>query len=116
MGDKELQQAVTQSSALSQALSTTNEALNAAHLFVDIVTGDESESVLSEADAELASIVHDGILAVADTVAAIGAALAQALQAIDAMTPEEVQLIQAGANALPTASKDDDSDGPGFYL
>ena len=118
MGDRELQTAAVQIVALTQAMSLIGDALNAAHVFIDVVTGNESETVLSTEDAELAEIVHEGILNTNTAVQALAVELEAALQTVAGLTDEEVALVQtaaaADADALPTTSKDDD--GVGQYL
>ncbi len=114
MGDRELQTAAVQVVALGQALALTGDALNAAHVFIDVVTGNESESVLSEEDAKLAEIVHQGILDTNTAIAALAEDLVAALQTVAELTDEEVALVQEAAGQLPTKSTDDD--GVGQYL
>ena len=114
MGDRELQAAAVQVVALGKALEVTSDALNAAHVFIDVVTGEESETVLSEEDAKLAEIVHGGILAVNTAVLQLGEDLLAALQTIAELTDDEVALVQEAAAQPPTKSTDDD--GVGQYL
>lgn len=112
MGDRELQTAAVQVVALGRALEVTQMVLNAAHIFIDVVSGDESESVLSEQDADLAAKVHEGIIAQGETVEQLGEDLLEALQTIAGMTDDEIAVVQQiaadeGTDALPTASDDD---------
>jgi hypothetical protein len=114
VGDRELQTAAVQVVALGKALEVTQETLSAAHVFIDVVTANESESVLSAEDTELAEIVHAGILAQGDIIEKLGEDLLAALQTIAGLTDEEVALVQESAAQLPTKSTDDD--GVGQYL
>ncbi len=120
MGDRELQTAAVQLVALAQALKLNGDALQAAHVFIDVVTSNESETVLSTEDSELAEIVHEGILNTNEIIARLGVEMEAALQTVAGLTDEEVALVQtaaqADADALPTTSTDDDDDAPGFYL
>ncbi len=117
MGDRELQTAAVQLVAVTQAMALIGDALNAAHVFIDVVTGNESETVLSTEDSELAEIVHTGILNTNEAVSALAVDLEAALQTVAGLTDDEVALVQEAAGQLPTASKDDDDDAlPGFYL
>ena len=115
MGDRELQTAAVQIVALGKALALTGDVLNAAHVFIDVVTANDSESVLSTEDTELAEVVHQGILDTNSALAALADELLAALQTVAGLTDEEVALVQEAAGQLPTASSDDD-DVPGFYL
>jgi hypothetical protein len=114
VGDRELQSAAVQVVALGKALEVTQLTLNAAHVFIDVVTRDESESVLSAEDTELAEIVHAGIIEQGNVIEQLGEDLAAALETIVGLTDEEVALVQEAAGQLPTKSADDD--GVGQYL
>ena len=114
MGDRELQTAAVQIVALGKALALTGDVLNAAHVFIDVVTSEESTTVLSKDDAELAEIVHQGILDTNAALAALAAELEAALQTVAGLTDAEVALVQDAAGQLPTKSTDDD--GVGQYL
>ena len=114
MGDRELQTAAVQIVALGKALSLTGDVLNAAHVFIDVVTANDSESVLSTEDTKLAEIVHQGILDTNTALTALATELEAALQTVAGMTDAEVALVQEAAAQPPTKSTDDD--GIGQYL
>jgi predicted ATP-binding protein involved in virulence len=102
---------------LAQALKLSGDALQAAHVFIDVVTANDSETVLSTEDSELAEIVHEGIINTNELLARLGLELQEALQTVAGLTDEEVALVQEAAGQLPTVSSDDDDDAlPGFYL
>jgi hypothetical protein len=102
VGDRELQTAAVEVVALSKALEVTQLTLNAAHVFIDVVTGEESETKLAE-------IVHAGILAQVEAIDQLGEDLLAALQTIAGLTDEEVALVQVSTDLS-------DDDAVGQYL
>ena len=116
MGDRELQTAAVQVIALSKVVAVVSTALQAAHVFIDVVTGEESESVLSKEDAELAEIIHQGILDSTGIVQDLGEDMVAALATIAEMPESQIALAAdlEGSGQSPIA--EDVSKIPGQYL
>ena len=91
VADKDLLTATIQNIAMAHALSVQNEALGAAHGFLDTVIADSSESVISEADTALAGATHDFILLADEKVTKLAADLEKALAEVDAL-PDDFTL------------------------
>lgn len=115
MGDRELQAAAVQVVALSAAMEVTQATLNAAHVFIDVVTANDSESVLSTEDTELAEKIHAGIIRQGEAVMQLGEDLVAALSKIEGFTDEEVARVHLEAGVTPTDDADDEP-LPGQYL
>jgi hypothetical protein len=119
VADKELLTATVQNIAMAHALSVQNEALAAAHGFLDIVIADESESVISEADTALADATHEFLILTEEKVAKLADDLVKALAEVDAL-PDDFTLSggtpEVNPNAEDPGITDDGYDGPGQYL
>ena len=102
--DKELLLAMANSAALSVALTATADALNAAHQFIDIITHEDSASVLSPTDEDLAEAVHTFIIKTDEAMTTLGEELETAIEQIQEMPDDG------------TAPTDDGTDLPGQYL
>ena len=112
MADKELLTATIQNIAMAHALSIQNEALAAAHGFLDTVIHEGSESVISEADSALGEVTHEFLIQTDEKVAKLAEDLEKAMGEVQAL-PDDFTL-------TPPEDVDDGSDttddGYGLYL
>lgn len=124
--DKQLLTATVTAIAATSAYTHAATALNGAHYFLDTVTHEETESKLSEIDAEGAVLVHDLIVTTGNVIEEIARGLEEALKEIGQMDDDalaaaagvveaKTQVEIAGYEA---ADEDDDEevDMPGQYL
>jgi hypothetical protein len=109
VADKELLTATIQNIAMAHALSVQNEALGAAHGFLDTVTAEASESVISEADTALAVATHDFLLLTDEKVTKLAEDLEKALAEVTAL-PDDFTLPGKDEDETP------DYDPDGLYL
>jgi hypothetical protein len=109
VADKELLTATIQNIAMAHALSVQNEALGAAHGFLDTVIAEGSESVISEADQALADATHEFLLLTDDKVTKLADDLEKALAEVQAL-PDDFTLKPGGDEATA------EDPGYGTYL